>query len=234
MPTILDSAQCGPQKKGTTRPKAGTNTETLNPCPLNACCDGWAKYGITKEFCTPSRAGSGAPGAFKPGTNGCFSNFGTDIVNNKEGPDVFARLTYFEGWNVKDRNCSTLDADDIPDHFSHVYFAFVDISPNGVPSTARFQDQFDKFTKRKDWKRIASFGGWLFSTELPIYRIFRNGTVPPNCKRFTTKVVKWVVANGLDGVDFDWEYPGEPDTSVTPPKGPEKGIDYLEILKLVR
>jgi chitinase len=135
---------------------------------------------------------------------------------------------------VKERNCSTLDADDIPDHFSHVHFAFIDLSFDFVPSTARFQDQFDKFTKRKDWKRIASFGGWSFSAELPTYRIFRDGVLPQNRERFATNVVKWVVASGLDGVDFDWEYPGEPDIPDIPPDGPEKGIDYLEFLKLVR
>jgi len=54
---------------------------------------------------------------------------------------------------VKERNYSTLDAD-ILDHFSHVHFAFADLSTDVMPSAARFQDQFDKFTKRKDWKRM--------------------------------------------------------------------------------
>jgi hypothetical protein len=234
MPTILGDVQCGPQKPGTTRPKSGTNLETLNPCPLNACCDGWGKCGTTKEFCTPSPAGSGAPGAFKPGTNGCFSNCGTNIINNKDGPDLFARIAYFEAWNTAKRNCSTLDADDIPNHFTHVHYAFVDLSPDGVPDPSRNQDQFVKFKNRRDWKRIPSFGGWAYSTELGTYRIMRDGVLSANRERFATNIVKWVVSNGFDGVDFDWEYPGEPDIPDIPPEGPEKGKDYLEFLKLVR
>ena len=39
MPAPVANAVCGPQVPGTTAPPAGTNISTLNPCPLNACCD---------------------------------------------------------------------------------------------------------------------------------------------------------------------------------------------------
>lgn len=42
------------------------------------------------------------------------------------------------------------------------------------------------------------------------------------------------MANGLDGVDFDWEYPGAPDIHGLPPGSPTDGTNYLAFLKMVR
>lgn len=46
--------------------------------------------------------------------------------------------------------------------------------------------------------------------------------------------MNFVKDNGLDGVDFDWEYPGAPDIPGIPPGSPEDGPNYLAFLKLVR
>lgn len=40
--------------------------------------------------------------------------------------------------------------------------------------------------------------------------------------------------HNLDGVDFDWEYPGAPDIPGIPSGGTDEGNNYLEFLKLVR
>jgi hypothetical protein len=48
MPAPVANALCGPQKPGTTPPPTGTDLSTLNPCPLNACCDVW---GQVSAFC---------------------------------------------------------------------------------------------------------------------------------------------------------------------------------------
>lgn len=41
MPSVLQNAVCGPQKAGTERPDNWDDIESLNPCPLNACCNIW-------------------------------------------------------------------------------------------------------------------------------------------------------------------------------------------------
>jgi LysM domain-containing protein len=43
MPAPVANALCGPQVPGTTTPPSGTDISTLNPCPLNACCDVWGQ-----------------------------------------------------------------------------------------------------------------------------------------------------------------------------------------------
>lgn len=41
MPSVMKNAVCGPQKAGTKRPDNWDDIESLNPCPLNVCCDIW-------------------------------------------------------------------------------------------------------------------------------------------------------------------------------------------------
>lgn len=82
LPNPIPNAMCGPVKPGTVAPAPGTNLATLNPCPLNSCCDVWGFCGTTEEFCRPVPSGQapGAPPAI--GAPNCISNCGTDIVND--------------------------------------------------------------------------------------------------------------------------------------------------------
>lgn len=79
-----------------------------------------------------------------------------------------------------------------------------------------------------------SFGGWSFSTDYDTFPIFRAGVTAAQRQAVANKVVAFVNNNGLDGVDFDWEYPGAPDIPGIPPGSPEDGPNYLAFLKLVR
>jgi chitinase len=97
-PANVPTAVCGPQVNNTTPTPDPTTWASLNPCPLNACCDIWGQCGITSEFCTESVADTGAPGTAQPGSSGCISNCGTQIVASGP-PDSFARIGYFEAWN---------------------------------------------------------------------------------------------------------------------------------------
>jgi GH18 family chitinase len=51
---------------------------------------------------------------------------------------------------------------------------------------------------------------------------------------FAQSVVDTVKKYNLDGVDFDWEYPGAPDIPGIPPGSPSDGQNYLAFLKTVR
>jgi chitinase len=79
-----------------------------------------------------------------------------------------------------------------------------------------------------------SFGGWSFSTDYDTFPIFRQGVTAAQRQAVATKVVAFVVNNGLDGVDFDWEYPGAPDIPGIPPGSPQDGPNYLAFLQQVR
>jgi LysM repeat protein len=225
MPAPLDGTQCGPQVPGTTAPPAGTDLQTLNPCPLNACCDIWgqvcsvlplhdaafANYldmqcGITAEFCT--NTSTGAPGTAKPGTNGCISNCGTALVKS-DPPPVFRSIAYFEGFGLG-RPCLYEDASQLdPSKYTHLHFAFASLTAD---YKVHFQDsltewEFQNFKTIRGPAKILSIGGWDFSTNNNTYTIFRQGVTAANRLTLAHNIADFVKANNLDGVDIDWEYP---------------------------
>ncbi|PGH08766.1 hypothetical protein AJ79_05865 [Helicocarpus griseus UAMH5409] len=234
-PPPIENAQCGPQVPGTAKPTNDTQWEGLNPCPLKSCCDVWGFCGVTEEFCTPTPADTGAPGTAKPGTNGCISNCGTDIVNKDDPPKTFRRVGYFQAWNAN-RPCLHMDVTEIDTtELTHIHFAFATVTEDFKVTIAGVQEQFDKYVSMSTKaKKILSFGGWAFSTEPETFQRFRNATKPENREAFATNCASFMNDNNLDGLDFDWEYPGAPDIPNIPPGSRDEGHNYLEFLKLMR
>ncbi|RGP69672.1 killer toxin subunits alpha beta [Fusarium sporotrichioides] len=235
MPAPISNAVCGPQKPGSSRPSGSTNLTDLNPCPLNVCCNTWGQCGTTKDFCIDTSVDN-TPGTAKEGTYGCISNCGMDIVNKDTAPAKFVNLGYFEGWNFN-RPCLNMDVTDIPDKgYDIVHFSFGWISEDfQISAGPDVKEQFDKFVKLEtSYKKVLSFGGWAFSNDAATSHIIRNGVKPENSLKFATNVVNFITANKLDGVDFDWEYPGATDIEGSQPGTEADGKNYLAFLKLVR
>ncbi|MBE3041989.1 hypothetical protein IMZ48_05285 [Candidatus Bathyarchaeota archaeon] len=82
--------------------------------------------------------------------------------------------------------------------------------------------------------KVVSFGGWGYSTSPETFHIFREGVNEDNRQAFADNMVQFLKDHNIDGLDFDWEYPGEPDIDDIPKGSPEDGGNYLEFLKLVR
>lgn len=235
-PAPVPNAVCGPQVPGTKQPEDDDPLlwGSLNPCPLNACCNVWGQCGITPEFCTRTDSPTGNPGTAKPGTNGCIDSCGVKIINDAEPPDTYASIGYFLGTNIE-RQCLTMDAWFIhTSDFSHIQFGFGDISSDFSISVTEAKQQFEYFKTMKGVKKIISFGGWDFSTSPSTYQIFRDGVKEANRDTFARNVVDFVVANDLDGVDFDWEYPGAPDIEGIPAGSDDEGDNYAAFLSVVR
>ncbi|KAJ5377911.1 glycoside hydrolase [Penicillium cataractarum] len=235
-PSAIENAVCGPQVPGTT----ANGTEyglwaTMNPCPLNACCDVWGECGITPEFCTQTESTTGNPGTAEAGTNGCISNCGTAITNDSDGPEEFLALGYFEAFN-KDRSCLTMDVYSIDtSNYTHIVYAFGLIgSDYSISINDSQSDMFNDFLALDDVKRIVSFGGWDFSTSTDTYMIFRDGVTSANRDTLAQNLADFISTNGIDGVDFDWEYPGEPDIEGIPAGSDDDGTNYVAFLKALR
>lgn len=76
---------------------------------------------------------------------------------------------------------------------------------------SKVQNQFDGFKKLSDLgaKKIVSFGGWDFSNTNASYAVFRTMvSTELNRQKAARNIIRFLVDNNLDGVDFDWEYPG--------------------------
>lgn len=149
-----------------------------------------------------------APGTAAKGTNGCFSNCGLSI---KQTPrtQMPMRVGYFEAWNL-DRPCLNMDISKMTEgnYYTHVHYGFGDITPDWQVDVSKHRDQYDGLKRLRGIKRVMAFGGWAFSTEPATYEIFRNGVKDGNRQLLAANVVRFIIDEGLDGVDFDWEYPG--------------------------
>ncbi|OBR02336.1 Chitinase [Colletotrichum higginsianum IMI 349063] len=235
MPNPISNALCGPQKPDG-EPRGSKNLTDMNPCPLNVCCNVWGQCGMDSDFCTLAPADTGAPGTSQPGKNGCISNCGMEITNNDKGPASFSHIAYFEAWN-KNRPCLHMDVTSVDTKkYTHIHFSFPDVTPGDFKiDTSKLQTQFDLMKKMTGIKRIVSLGGWAFSAEGDTVHILRDAVLPANRATFAANVVQFVNDNGLDGIDFDWEYPSAPDIpDIDPSANPNEGKDYLEFLKMVK
>ncbi|KAH7211590.1 hypothetical protein DER44DRAFT_821519 [Fusarium oxysporum] len=238
-------------------PTGNKKLADLNPCPLKACCNIWGQCGTTRDYCTISKSTTGNPGTSKPGENGCISNCGMKIVNNEKAPDSFKKIAYYESWN-QDRPCMHMDVRTITSAFTsgwtHVHFAFANITSDYKVSVKDTYGQFKNFKGLKGIKRIIAFGGWSFSVGVDTYTILREAVKPANREAFANEIVHFVKDHGLDGVDFDWEYPGAsaptnrpsidyafltfhpqaPDLPDIPKGSPDEPANYLKFLQLVK
>lgn len=233
MPSPIANAVCGPQKPGTKKPVKGEDLSDLNPCPLNACCNIWGQCGITEDFCKNTTLGP--PGTAKEGTNGCISNCGTDIVNNKSPPSSFMRVGYFEAWN-EERPCLRMDVSELESmtELTHVHFSFAKLTEDFEVDVSEVSFQFNKFKKLKGPKRILAFGGWVDSTHPTKYHILRNAVKRENRLKVAKNIAAFIKEHDLDGVDIDWEYPGAPDIPDIPPADETDGSNYLGMLILLK
>jgi GH18 family chitinase len=127
-----------------------------------------------------------------------------------------------------------MDVTHVGDPITIIHFAFGYINEDFTVSAKGVEEQFKKFKAMTGVKKVISFGGWAFSNEAPTTHILRNAMKPANAATFALNVYKFVEANELDGVDFDWEYPGADDIDGADPGTPEDGKNYLEFLKLIK
>ncbi|POR35152.1 Killer toxin alpha/beta [Tolypocladium paradoxum] len=232
MPAPVPNAVCGPIKPGSV-PDPKVSLADMNPCPLNSCCDIWGQCGITPEYCVAEKGPTGNPGTAPAGHNGCVSHCGTKIVSGGSGPGSFIKIGYYESWNW-DRPCLNMRADSIDTSYTHAHWGFGTVGPSFGVSINDTYKQWDDFTSLYGIKKIVSLGGWGYSTDPATHDVLRRAMNPENVGAFTDNVVKFLNDNKLDGVDFDWEYPGAPDIPGIPPGLKSDGPNYLSMLKTLR
>ncbi|KAM5439760.1 putative chitinase [Microsporum ferrugineum] len=230
MPAPVANAVCGPQVNNTAPSPPGTDLSQLNQCPLNACCNIWGQCGTTSEFCTPSNSSTGAPGTAAPGENGCISNCGTDIIISDAPSETF-HIAYFEGFDWK-RPCLRMSVSEIDTSaYTHIHFSFITLNKDFSINSDDVADQLPLLQGMVGIRRIVSVGGWDFSTNPDTYMIFRDAvSSDANRKALIANVIKFLNDHDLDGIDWDWEYPNEPDIPGIPAGSEEDTTGYFLML----
>lgn len=135
-----------------------------------------------------------------------------------------------------DRPCANMDISKttFDGHYTHVHWAFGNLTASWEVDVTGQQGQFDGLLELQGIKRVISFGGWGFSTSAYTHQIFRMGVRDGNRQVMAANIVDFVVSNNLDGVDFDWEYPGAQDIPGIEPDALDSAENYARFLELVR
>ena len=83
-------------------------------------------------------------------------------------------------------------------------------------------------------QRIITVGGRDFSTDVSTYDIFRSAVSDKtNRATFIANTIEFLTTYDLDGIDWDWEYPAEPDIVGITADSTDDGINfYLFLLEL--
>jgi GH18 family chitinase len=183
-------------------------------------CNTWGHCGITPEYCTPPKS---------KGQVGCISNCGTEISKSPSPPAEFIKVGYYQSYNLE-RRCLNMRADQIPSGYSHVHFSFAGITANFTVDLSDSLEQFQLFVKQTGFKKILAFGGWSDTSHDDSKPIFHESINNANRLAFARSIVATVEQYGLDGVDFDWEYPGAVDLGGSA----GDGARYLTFLRIVR
>ena len=84
---------------------------------------------------------------------------------------------------------------DVPSFYSHVHFAFANITSDYGVILNDETSVFDEFLNVGGFNRIISFGGWAFSTDPSSYPIFRDGVTAANRQTFAQNVANFVQDN---------------------------------------
>jgi chitinase len=118
--------------------------------------------------------------------------------------------------------------------YNYVHYAFGSITADFQVDVSAYPDMFTSFVNLTGTKRIMSFGGWSFSTDADTSPIFRSGVTDAQRVIFAKSLLDFVTKYNLDGLDFDWEYPGATDIKRAEPGTPQDGANYLAFLKIVK
>ncbi|KAJ5713929.1 uncharacterized protein N7483_011110 [Penicillium malachiteum] len=171
----------------------------------------WGQCGTTAEFCTKSNSTTGNPGTAAKDQNGCISNCGTEIIVSDAPTETYS-IAYFEAYD-QTRPCLNMSVDQINTTFySHIHFAFASITSDYAINVTGLEDQLSLFFKY-DWDEAFT------ST---------------NRDTLITNVVNFLDEWDLDGVDFDWEYPDEPDIAGIPAGTTADSTNHFVTLDLLK
>lgn len=94
-------------------------------------------------------------------------------------PAEFRRIGYWAAFNL-DRPCNTMSIGAIPEFYTHIHFAFSNLTESFQVDVSGYQESWDRFKRATTYKRIVSFGGWAFSTEPATFDVFRSGVASEN------------------------------------------------------
>ncbi|WP_404443036.1 Ig-like domain-containing protein [Sutcliffiella horikoshii] len=155
------------------------------------------------------------------------------MVENKEESEAdYKMVGYYAGWaSYSGFQVTDIDASKL----THINYAFANISDDGEIIVGDPGSDYENFKQLQQLKKkhphlktMISVGGWTWSKN------FSDAAASEDSRtNFAESVRRFILENGFDGVDLDWEYPvsgGHPDNV----NRPEDKRNYTLLLKKIR
>ncbi|HEV8248249.1 MAG TPA: glycosyl hydrolase family 18 protein [Polyangiaceae bacterium] len=133
---------------------------------------------------------------------------------------------YFPDWTYGRKGCEYKVEDVDGALLTHANFAFAKIDPGPDrqnpkfkvaaydPSDVGAQGQYARFNalkrKHQHLRTFISIGGWSFNETATAWIFTTVAEKPSTRAEFIQSAIAFSREYGFDGVDLDWEYPGEP------------------------
>ena len=190
-------------------------------CPNSGlCCSKWGYCGIGSEFCGSTAVES----ATSPtGTTSLafpkYADGGCSGMNNV----MRVNVGYYQSWAMSRQNgCNPVSPDDIDvsgNGYTHLIYTFASINSNFQlePWDGDYTTEVSKFRAFTNLKKtnpnlktLIAVGGWTFNDPGPTLTRFSD-TASTAARRaaFAKSCVDFCRTYNFDGVDLDWEYPGD-------------------------
>lgn len=136
-------------------------------------------------------------------------------------------VAYFTNWSKYRKGCPFTAADIDPELITHINFAFakVDPGPGGKAKPKFGIAAYDKTDlgpdgqyaqvnalkkKSPELKTFISIGGWSHNEGDMAWLFTTMAETPEGRSDFIKATIAFTRANDFDGIDLDWEYPGDP------------------------
>jgi chitinase len=144
---------------------------------------------------------------------------------------------YYQSWNVRERKCNKVSPKDLNTaNYTHLFYSFASIDPTTfkvVPAHSDDPAMMQEFTalskpgKLQTWIAI---GGFDFSDKgTPTHTTWSDMCLNKERRAaFINSVKAYMDEYGFQGVDLDWEYPGDPE------RGGRKLADVRNFAQLLR
>jgi chitinase len=155
---------------------------------------------------------------------------GPAVAFSPDASSDYKVIGYFTNWVETRKGCEFLAKDVDPSAFTHINFAFaeVDPGPKGKADPHFGLAPFGEAAKSRDpgakglyaelnalkaknpsLKTLLSVGGWAH-TDPPMAWLFTTMAETEKSRgEFISRSLAYVRDNGFDGIDIDWEFPGD-------------------------
>jgi chitinase len=146
-------------------------------------------------------------------------------------------VRYYQSWNVRERKCNKVSPKDLNTvNYTRLFYSFASIDPvmfKVVPTHSddlAMMREFTALSKPGKLQTWIAIGGFDFSDKgTPTHTTW--GDMCLNKERrgaFISSVKTYMDGYGFQGVDLDWEYPGDPE------RGGRKLADVRNFAQLLR